>query len=98
MKILKTTTISVLSSSILLLTACGGVHHTPKKQGGYYYSNIYFGKNFSPTLKEGVQDGCETSKGYYTKNHILFNNDRDYNTGWFLGRRRCISLLKLEEN
>ena len=98
MRINKPTTIALFSASILLFTACGGVRHVPESQGGFYYSGIYFGKNFSPTLKEGVADGCETSKGHYTKNHTLFNNDTDYNNGWFLGRSRCIPLFKVDED
>ena len=90
--------IAFLATSALLLTACGdGTRHVPESKGGFYYSGIYFGKNFSETLKEGVRDGCETSKAHYTKNHTLFNNDTDYNTGWFLGRSRCIPLLEIEE-
>jgi len=95
MKYLKS--IIFFSGPLLLFTACGGVHKVPKDRGGFYYSGIYFGKNFSQTLKEGVADGCETSKGHYKKNHILFNIDKDYNTGWFLGRSRCISLLEVDE-
>jgi len=87
-----------ISTSLLLLTACNDTRqeesNTPSR---FYYSGIYFGKHFSPTLKEGVKDGCETSKGEYTKNHIRFNTDTDYHTGWFLGRRRCIPLFKPEE-
>ncbi|AKF24497.1 hypothetical protein YH65_03165 [Sulfurovum lithotrophicum] len=96
MKYLKSMTLS--TTALLLLTACGSVRHVPESKGGFYYSGIYFGKNFSQTLKEGVEDGCDTSKGHYTKNHTLFNNDRDYNTGWFLGRSRCIPLFKVEED
>jgi len=98
MQTIKPTTTALLSISILFFTACGGVRHVPESKGGFYYSGIYFGKNFSPTLKRGVEDGCETSKGYYTKNHTLFKNDTDYNTGWFLGRSRCIPLLEIEED
>jgi len=75
MKYLKSMTLS--TTALLLFTACGGVRHVPESKGGFYYSGIYFGKNFSQTLKEGVEDGCDTSKGHYTKNHTLFNNDRD---------------------
>ncbi|OQX50184.1 MAG: hypothetical protein B5M46_01305 [Epsilonproteobacteria bacterium 4484_20] len=96
MKYLKPTIF--LTGSLLLFTACGGVHKLPEDQGGFYYSGIYFGKNFSQTLKEGVEDGCDTSKGHYKKNHTLFNTDTDYNTGWFLGRNRCIPLLEVEED
>ncbi|OQX49578.1 MAG: hypothetical protein B5M46_04995 [Epsilonproteobacteria bacterium 4484_20] len=96
MKYLKS--ITFLATSTLLFTACGGTRHVPESRGGFYYSGVYFGKNFSETLKEGVEDGCETSKGHYKKNHTLFNNDTDYNTGWFLGRSRCIPLLEIEED
>jgi len=96
MKYLKS--ITLLAGSAVLFTACGGgTRHVPESQGGFYYSSIYFGKNFSQTLKEGVEDGCDTSKGHYRKNHTLFNTDTDYNTGWFLGRSRCIPLFKVEE-
>jgi len=98
MRTIQPAAIILLSAFMILFTACGGVHHTPENQGGFYYSGIYFGKNFSPALKEGVSDGCETSKGLYSKDHILFNTDIDYNTGWFLGRKRCIPLFKVEEN
>jgi len=97
MKYLKS--ITLLTTSTVVFTACSGTtEQMPESQGGFYYSGIYFGKNFSPTLKEGVEDGCETSKGEYTKNHTLFNIDSDYNTGWFLGRSRCIPLFKVEED
>ena len=32
------------------------------------------------------------------KNHIsLFNNNIDYNDGWFLGRNRCKHLLVIDD-
>ncbi len=88
----------LLTGSLLLFNACGGIRHVPESQGGFYYSGIYFGKNFSETLKEGTRDGCKTAKGHYTKNHMLFKSDKDYNDGWFLGRSRCIPLFHPEEN
>ena len=42
-------------------------------------------------------DGCITAKGTYKKSHTLFNNDQEYNDGWFLGRNRCKHLLVIEE-
>lgn len=83
-------------TSLLFVTAC-----TPKKlppsQGGFYESGIYFGKNFSPTFKKGITDGCITAKGEYQKSHALFNKDQDYYDGWFLGRNRCKHLLVVDE-
>ncbi|SFV66746.1 hypothetical protein MNB_SV-10-863 [hydrothermal vent metagenome] len=90
--------VMLLAVSSLLFTACGGPHHVPQSQGGFYYDGIYFGKNFSETFKEGIEDGCKTAQAHYTKNHTLFQIDKDYNDGWFLGRSRCIPLFKVEED
>ena len=43
----------------------------------------------SPSYKQGVQDGCATAKGEYTKIGDSFNNDKDYKDGWFSGRKNC---------
>jgi len=67
-------------------------------KSGYKYSGIYFGRKLSALSKHGIQDGCETAKGFYTKSHTLFNTEPDYYNGWFLGRNRCRHLLKLDEN
>jgi hypothetical protein len=73
-------------------------NRAPVSKGGYYHSGIYFGQNFSDNYKRGIEDGCTTAKGDYVKNHRLFNNDDDYNDGWFLGRNRCKDLLVIEED
>jgi hypothetical protein len=65
---------------------------------GYTYHGIYFGKHLSDTYKYGIRDGCETSRGVYTKSHHLFNSDNDYYNGWFIGRNRCRELLQIDEN
>jgi hypothetical protein len=69
----------------------------PENQGGYYYDKIYFGKNLSIAYQKGIIDGCTTAKGKYKKSHTLFNNNTDYNVGWFLGRNKCKSLLKIDK-
>jgi len=87
----------LLITSVLLLTACTS-SQLPVSEGGYYHSGIYFGNNLSQYYKKGIQDGCTTAKGYYKKSHILFNNDTDYNNGWFLGRNKCRNLLVIIKN
>ena len=84
--------------SIILfyLTGCGS-SKVPESKGGYYHSGIYFGKNFSYYFKNGIEDGCTTAKGDYKKSHTFFNNNRDYNNGWFLGRNRCRHLLVVND-
>ncbi|RRS31896.1 MAG: hypothetical protein P794_02655 [Epsilonproteobacteria bacterium (ex Lamellibrachia satsuma)] len=81
----------------LLFTACTS-NQVPVTEGGYYYSGIYFGTNLPSNYKKGIRDGCTTAKGDYTKSHWLFNNNTDYNHGWFLGRNRCRPLLIVEDD
>ncbi len=86
----------IIGSILFYLTGCSqkgeSVH-----QNGYYHSGIYFGSNLPENYQKGIVDGCTTSKGTYTKSHTLFNDDQNYNNGWFLGRNRCRHLLVIEE-
>jgi hypothetical protein len=86
----------LLSTSLFVFNACSPSKVTVS-EGGFYHSDIYFGKNFSSSYKKGIKDGCTTSKGNYKKSHTLFNNNSDYNNGWFLGRSRCRKLLVIVE-
>ncbi len=97
MKYIKPMTVLILITSLLLFNACGSRKASNNKDG-YSYSGIYFGKHFTPNYKKGIKDGCITAKGDYKKSHRLFNNDYDYNKGWFLGRNRCKDLLVIEED
>jgi len=86
-----------LFSALLLVSACT----TGKKantKGGYLHSGIYFGLNLSNIYKEGIKDGCKTSKGAYTKSHYLFKKKAEYADGWFIGRNKCLHLLKINKN
>jgi len=80
--------IYLLSSTVVIFNACTSSQLDVNK-GGYYHNNIYFGSNVSVFYKEGVMDGCTTSKGVYKKAHTLFNNNSDYANGWFMGRNKC---------
>jgi len=92
----KSISLLVIGSTLFYLTGCGHEKVSVQKEG-YYHSGIYFGKNFSANYQQGIADGCTTSKGKYTKSHTLFNNDKNYNDGWFLGRNRCRHLLVIED-
>ncbi len=78
---------TLIASSLLVLiflAACGGSEEvTPRKPKPLDTT----GK--SPTFIKGAEDGCDTAKGDYTKNHEAFNNDIDYHEGWFTGRGYC---------
>jgi hypothetical protein len=67
-------------------------------KGGYTYRGVSFGRHLSALSKKGINDGCDTARGVYTKSHTLFNQTDDYYEGWFIGRKRCRNLLKIDEN
>ncbi len=92
----KTISLLLIGSSLFYLTGCTSAK-APVSKVGYYHSDIYFGKNFSANYQDGIADGCTTAKGEYKKSHTLFNNDKDYNDGWFLGRNRCRHLLVVDD-
>ena len=93
----KTISLLLLGSLSFYFSACGSAK-APVNQGGYYHSGIYFGKHFPPNYQQGIADGCTTAKGDYKKSHKLFNEDFNYNQGWFLGRNRCRPLLVLDKD
>ncbi len=93
----KTISFLLIVSAFFYLTGCSA-EKAPLSKNGYYHSNIYFGQNFSANYQQGIADGCTTAKGEYKKSHTLFNNDKDYNDGWFLGRNKCMDLLVINEN
>ena len=80
-----------------LLSGCGN-GKSPQYKKGYTYHGIYFGKHLSPAFRQGIRDGCETSRGVYTKSHRQFNTNNDYYEGWFRGRNKCRHLLRIDEN
>jgi len=43
----------------------------------------------SPHFHTGMNDGCATARGKYTKNSTLYKSDKTYSEGWFYGRRKC---------
>ena len=43
----------------------------------------------TPSFKQGQKDGCATATGNYVKDHNAFETDRDYQNGWFYGRKSC---------
>jgi len=67
--------IVLISTVLLLFTACSNSNLPAPVE--------------TASFKQGSQDGCRTAKGTYTKNSNSFNNNKDYNDGWFYGRRKC---------
>lgn len=91
----KTVSFLLIASTLFNLTGCSA-EKTPVPKNGYSHSNIHFGQNLSANYQQGIADGCTTAKGKYNKSHTLFNNDKDYYDGWFLGRNRCRDLLVID--
>ncbi len=72
---IKTVNVALITMASLLFTACTS-------------SGVPAPSN-SPSFKQGSQDGCATAKGAYTKNSLSFNNDKEYQNGWYAGRKNC---------
>ncbi|MCF6243970.1 MAG: hypothetical protein L3J43_02920 [Sulfurovum sp.] len=87
----------ILTSALILVSGCMK-RELPADKGGFTYSGIYFGAHFPGVFKKGIKDGCQTSKGVYTKSHWSFKNRQKYADGWFLGRSKCKDLLKIDED
>ena len=86
----------LLTTATFFLLAC---NNTPSNiPDGFYYHHIYFGRSLTTMRKEGIKDGCETARGFYTKSHWNFNNRPEYYKGWFLGRKKCRHLLRIDDN
>jgi len=93
----KTIKIILFIGFFSIFKACAP-RNVPVSEGGYYHSGLFFGIYFPAKYKKGIQDGCTTAKGEYKKSHSLFKTNKDYNTGWFLGRNRCRKLLVINED
>jgi len=74
-------------ASGLILAAC--TSSEPSLENAYMYNGMNFGYDRDASFKHGVQDGCKTATGAYTKNHELFNNNESYKFGWGEGRIKC---------
>jgi outer membrane biogenesis lipoprotein LolB len=71
----KTINVVLIAAASLLFTACTSSSLPVNAQ--------------TPSFKAGSQDGCATASGAYTKNSASFSNDKDYQNGWFYGRKKC---------
>jgi len=57
----------------------------------YVYKGMDFGSDRNDAFKRGVQDGCRTASGSYTKDHEAFKANISYRDGWGNGRLQCHS-------
>jgi len=71
----KTMNVVIIATASLLFTACTS-------------SSLPVNAN-TPSFKAGSQDGCATAGGAYTKNSDSFHSNKDYQDGWFYGRKKC---------
>ena len=80
----KNQAILLLCSSILF-SACG---NSSKSDAPQPYRPLNLDRK-SESFKQGAHDGCVTAAETYKKDHEAFNNDFEYNEGWWAGRRNC---------
>ncbi|SFZ98008.1 hypothetical protein MNB_SV-5-1668 [hydrothermal vent metagenome] len=71
-------------SATLIFTACGSSNRVQPQP----YKPLDLSKK-SENYKQGASDGCSTAAETYKKDHEAFNNDFEYNEGWWAGRRNC---------
>jgi hypothetical protein len=71
-------------SFFIFLTACS----SSKKNTPQPYTPLNL-KGQSASFISGAKDGCDTAYLNYKKDHKAFNNDFQYNKGWWIGRRSC---------
>ena len=81
---IKTVKTILFMGLIIFLTACGST----KKRGPQPYRPLDL-RGQSESFISGANDGCETAYDKYKKDHEAFNNDFEYNEGWWAGRRNC---------
>ena len=89
----KTLKAILLLISFILLTACG----SSRKSTPQLYRSLYL-RGESESFIAGANDGCETASETYKKDHEAFNNDFEYNEGWWAGRRNCESRAKFYDD
>jgi len=75
-------TLGVLFVATMVFSGCVG-------PDDFVFEGENYGAKRSEPYKDGVIAGCKTAKGNYKKDHESFNTIKDYNDGWFAGRRRC---------
>ena len=74
---------------VILLTACGSSKkRSPKPYAPQPYRPLDL-RGQSESFIAGANDGCDTAYVKYKKDHEAFNNDFEYNEGWWAGRHNC---------
>ncbi len=93
----KITTIKIIlfMGLILLLTACGSSRKRSPQPQPYRPLDL---RGQSESFISGANDGCETAHEKYKKDHEAFNNDFEYNEGWWAGRRNCEARAKFYDD
>jgi len=72
---------------VILLSSCSSKNHISRND--FIYNGINFGADRDASYKQGVQDGCTTTAGDYTKDSNRFKADQSYGVGWADGRLKC---------
>ena len=91
----KTLKAMLLLISFILLTACGSSKKRDPQPQPYRPLDL---RGESESFIAGADDGCETAYEKYKKDHEAFNNDLEYNEGWWAGRHNCEARAKFYDD
>jgi len=65
-------------------------HEDGSHKDNYYHYGQDYGEGRNYDYREGVRDGCTTSRTAREKiDRYRWNNNNDYRAGWVAGKRQC---------
>jgi len=86
----KDTVLIISATAAILLSGCVSSEESiaPGSED-FVYRGHDFGPDRDAEYRQGVKDGCRTSDGDYTKNHVSYKTNESYHAGWEHGRLHC---------
>jgi len=70
--------------------AAAAYHEDGSHKDNYYHYGQDYGEGRNYDYRDGVRDGCATSRTAREKlDRYRWNNNDDYRSGWVAGKRQC---------
>ena len=93
MNFTKGTQLLFATTMVFLFSGCvSSESSVAPRSNDYIYRGHDFGPDRDAAYRKGVQDGCKTSDGDYTKDHLQYKTNESYHMGWEHGRLHCKGL------
>ncbi len=90
MNFTKGTLLAISLTAVLFLSGCVSSESSITAGGeDFIYRGHDFGPDRDSEYRKGVMDGCRTSDGEYTKDHVSYKTNESYHDGWEHGRLHC---------